>query len=391
MERLDRAEAIRRLRAIGQPATLFGEDDDARLARLRDAQSSVSVADEHAGGQQANERQKELRALEEYARKQREKASSARELAERRAAAAAAAAGDAGPSRANSEETPSDADPATAALEEAFKSAAAAVAKQRAAEALEPVDQVAAYFRSLLDEWDRELGERPERWIHTEEGRQSVANARLCRAHMKPLFKRIKRRELPGDIERALFLVVRAMKARDYRKAADVYVGVAIGNAAWPIGVTMVGIHERSAREKIGAQTQAHAMHDEETRKYLQSVKRLITFAQRRYPTTPSLSLDFNSGFNGWDKEALAAADARVDIRAQVPALLALPQGADGRRADGWKAQESDTRTWKSLLTHAYDGEKADFDTITTAKDAVLARDKTMYDDKSGHLTKKQR
>ena len=208
---------------------------------------------------------------------------------------------------------------------------------------------------------------------------------------MKPLFKRIKRRELPGDIERALFLVVRAMKARDYRKAADVYVGVAIGNAAWPIGVTMVGIHERSAREKIGAQTQAHAMHDEETRKYLQSVKRLITFAQRRYPTTPSLSLDFNSGFNGWDKEALAAADARVDIRAQVPALLALPQGADGRRADGWKAQESDTRTWKSLLTHAYDGEKADFDTITTAKDAVLARDKTMYDDKSGHLTKKQR
>ena len=76
MERLDRAEAIRRLRAIGQPATLFGEDDDARLARLRDAQSSVSVADEHAGGQQANERQKELRALEEYARKQREKASS---------------------------------------------------------------------------------------------------------------------------------------------------------------------------------------------------------------------------------------------------------------------------------------------------------------------------
>jgi hypothetical protein len=29
------------------------------------------------------------------------------------------------------------------------------------------------------------------------------------------------------------------------RSAADAYVGVAIGNAAWPIGVTMVGIHER--------------------------------------------------------------------------------------------------------------------------------------------------
>ena len=189
--------------------------------------------------------------------------------------------------------------------------AAAAVAKQRAAEALEPVDQVAAYFVRSSTSGERELGEQARALDSHRGGAQAVANARLCRAHMKPLFKRIKRRELPGDIERALFLVVRAMKARDYRKAADVYVGVAIGNAAWPIGVTMVGIHERSAREKIGAQTQAHAMHDEETRKYLQSVKRLITFAQRRYPTTPSLSLDFNSGFNGWDKEALAAADAR--------------------------------------------------------------------------------
>ena len=26
---------------------------------------------------------------------------------------------------------------------------------------------------------------------------------------------------------------------------------MAVGNAPWPIGVTMVGIHERSAREKI--------------------------------------------------------------------------------------------------------------------------------------------
>ena len=62
---------------------------------------------------------------------------------------------------------------------------------------------------------------------------------------------------------------------------------MAIGNAPWPIGVTSVGIHERSAREKIQAQTTAHVMQDEQTRKYLQSVKRLITFAQRKYPTAP--------------------------------------------------------------------------------------------------------
>jgi pre-mRNA-splicing factor 18 len=31
----------------------------------------------------------------------------------------------------------------------------------------------------------------------------------------------------------------------------QIYMGVSIGNAAWPIGVTQVGLHERSAREKI--------------------------------------------------------------------------------------------------------------------------------------------
>ena len=249
---------------------------------------------------------------------------------------------------------------------------------------------MAVYFKSLIEEWERELESKPEDWVYSNAGKQSVANCRLCKQHMRPLFKRIKRRELPVDIERALFLIVKSMKERNYRKAADMYIGIAVGNAAWPIGVTSVGIHERSAREKIGAQTQAHAMHDEETRKYLQSIKRLITFAQRAYPTTPSLSLDFNSGYNGWDKEALTAADEVLDIRAQVPALLALPSNGDG-----WKSQDGDTRTWKSLLTHAYDGtehakgkKKVDMDKIRTMKDEIIARDKGMYDARSGHLTR---
>jgi pre-mRNA-splicing factor 18 len=38
---------------------------------------------------------------------------------------------------------------------------------------------------------------------------------------------------------------------REYVQANDAYLRLAIGNAPWPIGVTMVGIHERSAREKI--------------------------------------------------------------------------------------------------------------------------------------------
>ena len=68
------------------------------------------------------------------------------------------------------------------------------------------------------------------------------------------------------------------------------------GNNPWPIGVTSIGIHERSSREKIShvMNGAAHIMNDEATRKYLQAIKRLQTFLQRAYPTDPSRSVDFD-------------------------------------------------------------------------------------------------
>ncbi len=53
-------------------------------------------------------------------------------------------------------------------------------------------------------------------------------------------------------------------------QANDAYLSMAIGNAPWPIGVTMVGIHARSGREKIFSQQIAHVLNDETQRKYIQ-------------------------------------------------------------------------------------------------------------------------
>jgi len=76
--------------------------------------------------------------------------------------------------------------------------------------------------------------------------------------------------------------------AREYTRANEAYLLLAIGNAAWPMGVTMVGIHERAGREKIFSQQVAHVLNDESQRKYIQSIKRLMTYCQRLYPTRPS-------------------------------------------------------------------------------------------------------
>lgn len=70
---------------------------------------------------------------------------------------------------------------------------------------------------------------------------------------------------------------------------------MAIGNAPWPLGVTMVGIHARTGREKIFSQQIAHVLNDETQRKFIQGLKRLMTACQRLYPTDPSKTLEYNA------------------------------------------------------------------------------------------------
>lgn len=70
--------------------------------------------------------------------------------------------------------------------------------------------------------------------------------------------------------------IVHYMQIRSYQKANDAYLRLSIGNAAWPIGVTHVGIHERSAREGIAEGVIAHVLNDEVSRKWIQAVKRYV-------------------------------------------------------------------------------------------------------------------
>jgi pre-mRNA-splicing factor 18 len=59
---------------------------------------------------------------------------------------------------------------------------------------------------------------------------------------------------------------------------------LAIGNARWPLGVTMVGIHARAGRERIESAKVGHLMTSDAERRYTLSFKRLLTFCQTKYP-----------------------------------------------------------------------------------------------------------
>lgn len=109
-----------------------------------------------------------------------------------------------------------------------------------------------------------------------------------CREYLKPLFRMLKDGSLSKDLENGLYNIVRFLKAKEYIKANDAYIGITIGNAAWPMGVSASGIHSRTARDKIEDGKIAHILNNEQNRKFLTNVKRLMTYCQNKWPVDPS-------------------------------------------------------------------------------------------------------
>lgn len=78
---------------------------------------------------------------------------------------------------------------------------------------------------------------------------------------------------VPGSAKMLCFLMCSLFcccSCTVFCQANDAYLQMAIGNAPWPIGVTMVGIHARTGREKIFSKHVAHVLNDETQRKYIQ-------------------------------------------------------------------------------------------------------------------------
>jgi pre-mRNA-splicing factor 18 len=151
------------------------------------------------------------------------------------------------------------------------------------------------FLKLILNIWGEELNTRPEAVKRTMKGKYVSATHMQTVSYIKPLFRKLKREEVQTDILSCLVDIVRQLLDRHYLKANEAYLEMAIGNAPWPIGVTMVGIHARTGREKIFARNVAHVLNDETQRKYIQGLKRLMTQAQKYFPTDPSKCVNFEA------------------------------------------------------------------------------------------------
>ncbi|KAL3141103.1 hypothetical protein ABBQ38_003458 [Trebouxia sp. C0009 RCD-2024] len=339
-EALPLEEVIRRLRLLGQPATLFGEEELERSQRLRQAQQEFEIDDDMIGGQQGN-------SLLELIKQGKLHAKKAPPAKKEDKAAANSRPVSAGPTTevpstsATSREAVQAGTDGEDEVEASFKAAAKRLRLQRQEEQMPIEDRLNLYLKRWTAEWAADLEARSEEVKDSSSGYTATIQFQQTMSFFKPLFKQLKRRQIDPDMKAGLWMICEAFKERNYLFAYDIYMRLAVGNNPWPIGVTSIGIHERSSREKIShvMNGSAHIMNDEATRKYLQAVKRLLTFLQRAYPTDPSRSVDFD-GFRdaglgakgaGSDKAALIEAEKKGETWKHL-GLLPAPHhvGADG-------------------------------------------------------------
>ncbi|XP_060083409.1 pre-mRNA-splicing factor 18-like [Ylistrum balloti] len=149
------------------------------------------------------------------------------------------------------------------------------------------------FLKFILKKWGDDLNCRDEDNKRSRTGKEASAIHAQTVSYLKPLFRSLKHKTIDVDILECLVDILKFLMDRDYIKANDAYLEMAIGNAPWPIGVTMVGIHARTGREKISSRNVAHVLNDETQRKYIQALKRLMTQCQRIFPTDPSRSVDY--------------------------------------------------------------------------------------------------
>ncbi|CAG8434471.1 7362_t:CDS:2 [Scutellospora calospora] len=245
---ISQEEVIRRLRAKGQPIRLFGESDKDRKTRLR----AIELIEERSEGQR-NDFMRTLEEMEtgldlEVLKKQPEEDTN-RSSKKKRAV----------------EDLPLDNTPIEVELIE------------------KDPDKLYILIYTFF-KWEQEMNNRPDHVKRSTQGKFAAATQMQTNEYMQPFFRTLKKKAIEPDVLARITEITHYMQKREYMNANDAYLRLSIGNAPWPIGVTMVGIHERSAREKIFSAQVAHVLNDETTRKWIQSIKRLMTFCQSKYP-----------------------------------------------------------------------------------------------------------
>lgn len=171
-------------------------------------------------------------------------------------------------------------------------------------------DIIRDFLVSLLERWGRELNARPETIKRSDEGKKEAGTHRQTMENLRPLMDSLQKYVCNSDIRTqlaylyaylgilvAIFSLIHICRLciidRDYIRANNAYMQMAIGNAPWPVGVTRSGIHQRPGSAKAYVSNVAHVLNDETQRKYIHGVKRLMSKCQTYFKANPSKCVEY--------------------------------------------------------------------------------------------------
>jgi len=265
-ESLSEEEVINRLRRLRQPIKFFGETMEQRIKRTRQLEIMEAERTQTASEGRRNEFQELMKAEVE-------------------AEIEAALAKSMGQKPATEDLLEKDRLKQQAKLERYDK-------PRPKSEFEHMEDYILFFWKRINREWEKQLNDRAEAEKLSHEGKKETTRQKQARRDIKPFFKLLKSRNVSKEVVDLVTEVIDALIARDYGLAQEKYLELSIGNAPWPMGVTQVGIHERAGRSKIFSSQIAHILNDEAQRKYIQAMKRFMTFAEITYPAETTEELD---------------------------------------------------------------------------------------------------
>lgn len=173
---LPKQEVIRRLRLLKQPITLFGEDDEARLERLKYVlKAGLFEVDSDMTEGQTNDF---LRDIAELRKRQKSGILSERKRKDREEGG-----GEDGEGGGDDEELSADGGSSGVDMDKDLKRMKANF------DELCEEDKILVFFKRLLNEWNQELAEMPEAEKRTAKGKSMVATFKQCARYLNPLFK----------------------------------------------------------------------------------------------------------------------------------------------------------------------------------------------------------
>ncbi|XP_053779446.1 pre-mRNA-splicing factor 18-like [Desmodus rotundus] len=83
----------------------------------------------------------------------------------------------------------------------------------------------------LLGVWAKELNAREDYVKRSVQGKLNSATQKQTESYLRPLFRKLRKRNLPADIKESITDIIKFMLQREYVKANDAYLQMAIGNA----------------------------------------------------------------------------------------------------------------------------------------------------------------